>query len=66
MDLQSTLFTILFAAIFFMLGLMYRIIADFRSEVTEKLDKFQESFLAHILSHIGNPVSTRKRSDDNL
>ncbi len=49
MSLEATLFSILFAAIFFILGLMYKIISDFKTDVLKKLDKLQDSFLQHVL-----------------
>lgn len=56
MGLEATLFCILFSAIFFMLGLMYKIIADFKSDVITKLDKLQDSFLQHVLAAREKPL----------
>lgn len=62
MDIQCTLFVILFTAIFFVLGLLSKLISDFKREVTQKLDKVQESFTDHLISHSRYPPFTSKKT----
>lgn len=54
MDLEATLFCILFSAIFFVLGLLYKIISDFRKEMIQKIDNLKELFFRHKHSKEGD------------
>jgi len=47
MNIEATLFCILFSAIFFVLGLLYKIISDFRRELRSSIDKLQNLFFLH-------------------
>lgn len=62
MGLEATLFCILFSMIVFVLGLLFKLIADFRKEIFKKMHKTQEMFLEHIHAEDGTAYVPRKQA----
>jgi len=62
MDTEAALFCILFTGIFFVLGLLYKIITGFRKDICEKIDKIQELFFTHSHTPDGNTYIPRQKA----
>lgn len=62
MELVSTLFCILFTMIIFILGMLFKLIADFRKEMFKKLHKIQIFYFEHIHANDGTAYVPRKQA----
>lgn len=60
MEMEATLFCILFTMVIFVLGLLFKLVSDFRKEMFIKLHKTQQLFFEHIHTCDGTAYVPRK------
>ena len=61
MKMDATIFVVVFTAIFFVLGLLYKIVEDFQKNICQKLTKLQDLFYEHLICHGVKPRSNREK-----
>ncbi len=57
--MEHTLLIVLFTGVFFVLGVLYKIISDFKKEMIKKLHDLETMFYKHIACH-KNPTEKNR------